>query len=70
MLLQPPLNTHKIDAKYPKGYRPAKKEDKKSKKNKSTDSPSVNVPNRKQLFSTYQTSFVYLKKDQNHQNSP
>lgn len=54
MLLQQPLNTQKIDAKYFQGYRLAKKEDKNSKKDKSTDISLTDILSWKQPSSTYQ----------------
>ena len=63
-LLEIPSGTQKIDAKCLWGYKPAKKEDKDSGKNKSVDILPADVPNKKQISSTHQ------KKDQNHQEGP
>ena len=46
-LLQLPSGTREIDAKCLRGYRPAKKEDKDSGKNKSADTPPADVPSGK-----------------------
>ena len=46
-LLQPPSSTQKIDAKCFPGYRPVKKEDKDSRKNKSVDILSIDIPSGK-----------------------
>ena len=66
-LLQLPSSTGKIDAMCLQGYRPAKKEDKDSGKNKSVNSPHTDVPNGKhsQQSSTHQSQTG--KKDQDYQ---
>ena len=48
-LLQPPLDTQKIDAKCFQGYKPVKKEDKNSEKNKYTGFFPTNIPSKKQF---------------------
>ena len=69
-LLQPPSATQKINAKCLQGYRLAKKEDKDSGKNKSTNILPADISSGKQISFTHQTSSTYQKKDQNHQGGP
>lgn len=58
-LLQLPFNIQKIDTKYLQNYKPAKKKDKNSGKNKSINIFFINISNRKQKFSIYQTNKKY-----------
>ena len=51
-LLQSSSNTREMDSRYPRGSRPAKKEEKNSEKTKSADFPSTDTPNGK---STHQS---------------
>lgn len=47
MLLQLPSIIQKIDTKYSQNYRLAKKKDKDSKRNKSTNTFPIDIPNKK-----------------------
>ena len=60
------FKTREIDSRYPQGFRPAKREQKDSGKNKSTNFTFVDTSSRKQSFSTQQTSSANSKKDQEH----
>ena len=52
-LLRLPSGIWEISVKYFGGYKPAKKEDKNSKKNKSADTPFVDIFNKKQQSFAY-----------------
>ena len=65
-LLQSFSSTCKIDSKYARENKPAKKEEKDSEKNKSTNSASTDISSGKQSFSIQQASFINPKKDQKH----
>ena len=68
-MLQSSSITCDIDSKYPRGNRPAKKEEKDfGGKNKSTDSAPADISSGKQTSSTQQTFFAHLKKD--HRGGP
>ena len=70
-ILQSSFSTRDMDSRYPRGNRPAKKEEKDSSgKNKSTNSPSANTSSGRQSSSTQQTSSANPKKDQDHQQGP
>lgn len=62
-LLQSLFSILKIDTKCLQRYRPMKKKDKNSRKNKSTDFPSSDLPNEKQYTYQSQTN----KNDLDHQ---
>lgn len=61
-LLQLPSGIQVINIKCFQEYRPAKKEDKDSRKNKSNDISYADISNKKQLFFIQQTSSTQLKK--------
>ena len=64
-LLQSVSSIYKMDFRCFQGNSPVKKEEKHSGKAKFTNTSFADIPSRKQLSSTYQTSFAYLEKDQN-----
>ena len=69
-MLQSSTSICNIDSRYPRGNRPAKKEEKDSSgKNKSIDSLSTDTSSGKQFSSPQQTS-SNPKKDQDHQRGP
>ena len=66
-MLQSSFSTCEMDSRCPQEYKPVKKEEKDSGKNKSTDSTPADMSSGKQSSSIQQTSSANPKKDQNHQ---
>ena len=66
-MLQSFSNTREMDSRCPWGNRPAKKEEKDSRKNNYTNSALADISSKKQSSSTQQTSSANPKKDQDQQ---